>query len=237
MKGNIMIYAGFIYEWTNKKNGMKYLGSHKGNINDGYTGGGKNFRRAVKKYGMENFHREIIEYVINEESIFVREQFYLDDRNCAKSKKYYNISPVAGGGDTGNNQNNWKKLSDEWLVTLPNGDEITIKNMLDFCRQNKLNPSTMSAVSRGKRGHHHGYRCRKLTNNRDVHYEHKEYSYMTDEEKKKINSESVKKAKQLTAKPKIKYNGVIYNSLVEAKNATKLSRYLLVKNGELLRND
>lgn len=28
----------FIYLWTNKKNGKKYIGSHKGTPSDGYVG-------------------------------------------------------------------------------------------------------------------------------------------------------------------------------------------------------
>lgn len=229
--------AGFIYEWTNKKNGKKYLGSHRGTVDDGYTGGGKNFRRAVSKYGIENFERVIVEFVDKVENIFMREQHYLTERNCAESKEYYNISAVAGGGDTGNNQDTWKKVSDDWLIILPSGEEIVIKNMLEFCRKNKLNASAMSAVARGKRGKHKNYKCKKLSNNRNVEYENKEYKYLTAEEKKKVNSDSVKEAKKKNAKPKIRYNGVTYNSLVEAKEATGLSRYLLIKNGELLRND
>lgn len=232
-----MNYSGFIYEWTNKKNGMKYLGSHHGTTDDGYIGGGKNFKRAIKKYGIENFDRVIVEYVIERENIFVREQYYLDERECAKSKKYYNISSVAGGGDTGNNQDNWKKVSDDWLVVLPSGEEIVIKNMLEFCRQNSLNSSTMSAVARGKRSNYKGYKCRKLTNNRNVEYEYKEFVFMTKEEKSKINSKSVKKAKRQNSKPKICYDGVTYNSLVEGIESTKMSRYLLIKYGKLLRNN
>ena len=43
-------------------------------------------------------------------------------------------------------------------------------------------------VSKGKRNHYKGYKCRKLTNNRNVEYEYKEPPpYLTAEEKKKIN--------------------------------------------------
>jgi hypothetical protein len=258
-----MEYAGFIYEWTNKKNGMKYLGSHVGTIDDGYTGSGKRFLNAVNKYGIDIFDREIVEYVVEKPNIFVREQHYLDERNCAKSKKYYNISPSAHGGDTGAgdkisatkkkmyssgelvmynkgvpmSEEKKERLCDDWLVVLPTGEEIVIKNMLEFCRQNNLNPSTMSQVARGRRGHYKGYKCKKLSNNRDVEYEFKEYKYMTAEEKSKVNSESVKKAKQQKAKPKIRYDGVTYNSLVEATESTGISRHLLIKHGELLRNN
>lgn len=258
-----MKYTGFVYEWTNMKNGMKYLGSHVGTIDDGYTGSGKRFLNAVNKYGIENFERVIVEFVDKVEDIFMREQHYLDDRNCAKSEKYYNISPSAHGGNTGSgdkisaikkrmfssgelvaynkgvpmSEEQKERLCDDWLVILPSGEEIVIKNMLEFCRLNKLNASAMSQVARGKRGHYNGYKCKKLSNNRDVEYEYREYKYLTDEEKKKINSDSVKEAKKKNAKPKIRYNGVTYNSLVEAKVATGLSRHLLIKNGELLRND
>lgn len=256
-----MKYAGFIYEWTNMKTGTKYLGSHKGTVDDGYTGSGYSFIKAVRKHGIENFKREIIEFVQDEQDIFVREQHYLDERNCAKSRKYYNISPTACGGDTGAGKKISKtnkklfaegkrvaarkgipltdeqkeKLSDDWLVILPTGEEIVTKNMLEFCRKNNLNASAMSAVARGDRGHYKKYKCRKLSNNRDVVYEYKEYKYMTAEEKNKINSESVKKAKKQNAKPKIRCNDVTYNSLVDAQNATGLSVYLLKKRGEILR--
>jgi hypothetical protein len=60
---------------------------------------------------------------------------------------------------------------------------------------------------------------------------------MSDEEKRKLNSESVKKAKRNNSLPKITYNGVTYNTIIEATEYTGLSRYLLVKNGTLLRNN
>jgi len=257
------MYAGFIYEWTNKLNGMKYIGSHKGTIDDGYTGSGKRFENAKKKYGIENFERVILEYVEVPADILLKEQYYLDKFGCAKSKKYYNISPTAGGGDCGNGpkisatkkrrvasgdlitHNKGKamkdeqklKLADEWEVVTPANEVLLITNMLEFCRKHKLNSSAMSAVARGRRGHYKGYKCKKLSNNRNVKYEYREFTYMTDEEKSKINSEAVKKAKQNKATPKLIYNGVTYNSIVDAMNETHLSRFLLVKNGKLLRNN
>jgi hypothetical protein len=40
---------GFVYLWTNTENGMKYIGSHKGDVNDSYIGSGVYFRRAYNK--------------------------------------------------------------------------------------------------------------------------------------------------------------------------------------------
>lgn len=258
------MYTGFIYEWTNKLDGMKYIGSHKGTIDDGYTGSGKRFENARKKYGIENFERTILEYVEFSTDILLTEQYYLDKFSCATSNRYYNISPTAGGGDCGNGpkisatkkrrfasgelvtHNKGKKMKDEqklkiaddWEVTTPANEVLLINNMLEFCRHYKLNPSSMSAVARGDRRHYKGYKCKKLTNNKNVVYEYKEpLPYLTAEEKKKINSEAVKKSKQQKATPKIIYNGVTYNSLVEAMDDTQLSRFLLVKNGKLLRKN
>lgn len=253
-----MNYTGFIYEWTNKLDGMKYLGSHKGTIDDGYTGSGRRFENAKNKYGIENFERTIVEYIEKEEDILVREQYYLDERNCAKSPLYYNISPTAGGGDCGNGpkisatkkkkfasgdlviNNKGKamkdeqklKIADEWEVITPANEVLTITNMLEFCRQHKLNASAMSAVARGRKSMYKGYKCKKLTNKRDVEYEHKEYVFMTKEERSKQLKELAVKGGNHHEAVKIEYDGIVYGSIAEAKEATGKSYYLITKYGK-----
>ena len=94
----VMDYSGFIYLWTNEIDGKKYLGSHLGTLDDGYIGSGERFLRAVNKYGIENFSREIIEYVKDEKNIRKREQYYLDFYKVALDENFYNISQSACGG-------------------------------------------------------------------------------------------------------------------------------------------
>ena len=215
-----MDYAGFIYEWTNIVNGKKYIGSHKGRIDDGYMGSGRLFRAAVKKHGSENFVRKILEFVADKGMVFDREQYYLDMFSCASDPNYYNILPKARGGFADPTAH-----SDEWLVHTPSGEEIIIINMLDYCRHHGLNPSTMSAVARGRRRHHKGYRCAKLTNNRDVEYTYKEW---------------VSKGHAAKGRPggmngyskKIMVDNVIYTSMKEASVATGNSLYILRKIGK-----
>lgn len=80
---------------------MKYLGSHKGHINDGYVGSGLRFQSAVSKYGIENFDRIIVDFCYSEAEIKQKEQFYLNLYECAKSGDFYNISYSSTGGNLG----------------------------------------------------------------------------------------------------------------------------------------
>jgi group I intron endonuclease len=98
-----MLKFGFIYIWTNNINGMKYIGKCWGDPNSSYIGSGKYFRHAVKKFGIKNFEREILEYCYTKSHLKEREQYWLDYYNAALDKNFYNISPHAGGGHHGAN--------------------------------------------------------------------------------------------------------------------------------------
>jgi group I intron endonuclease len=96
------MYYGFIYEWTNILNGKKYIGSHAGTTDDGYIGSGKIFQRAVKKHGIENFTRTILEYIVVSDRLYLleREKHYLDNANAYYSDDYYNVAKDVIGGNT-----------------------------------------------------------------------------------------------------------------------------------------
>jgi hypothetical protein len=212
-----------------------------------YKGSGTVWMRHLKIHGHDvttiwcqlfTNKKEIENYAIK----FSIENDIVGARDQNGNKIWANLiieNGLDGGGNAGIRMSSRQKekICDIWSIITPTGEEIVISNMLEFCRNNKLNASAMSAVARGNRGHYKGYKCKKITNNRDVIYEPKDYVYKTKEEKSKITSDAVKIARRKIAKPKIKYNGTVYNSLREAIAATGMSRYLLVKNGKLLRNN
>ena len=87
----------YIYRITNKINGKTYIGQHKyKKLNDSYMGSGKLIRRAQKKYGMENFEKEILYSCIQyKETADDMERFAIA-KERALGKAEYNI---AGGGE------------------------------------------------------------------------------------------------------------------------------------------
>lgn len=85
------MYSGFVYEWTNLINGKKYIGAHRGTIDDGYKGSGKIFKNALRKHGIQNFSREILFYVFDADKIKEIESHYLETLNCASDERYYNL--------------------------------------------------------------------------------------------------------------------------------------------------
>lgn len=54
-----------------------------------------------------------------------------------------------------------KSKSKNWIIIYPDGNEIQISNLLNFCKNNNLSCGHMSNVSSGKRIQHKGYRCRR----------------------------------------------------------------------------
>ena len=50
-----------------------------------------------------------------------------------------------------------------WEITFPDGTKKVLKNLSAFCREYNLSKGSLCSVSRGRRPHHKGYKCRKLT--------------------------------------------------------------------------
>lgn len=87
-----------IYETTNKINNKKYRGAHvTENLNDGYLGSGRLLKRALAKYGFENFERKILCECDSVESMFAQEAI-LVNADWVKDPSTYNLKIGGEGG-------------------------------------------------------------------------------------------------------------------------------------------
>jgi group I intron endonuclease len=90
-----MTDLGIVYKWTNLINGKIYIGSHKGSQDDEYTASGIAIKNAFKKYGFENFKRDILYYGKDFREL---EEFILEEVDAINNPLYYNMKNGAIGG-------------------------------------------------------------------------------------------------------------------------------------------
>jgi hypothetical protein len=87
-----------VYKTTNKVNEKYYIGVHKtSNPYDNYLGSGKYLKRAIKKYGIENFEKEILAIFETSEEAYELESV-LVTFDLIESKDSYNIREGGKGG-------------------------------------------------------------------------------------------------------------------------------------------
>ena len=102
-----------IYITTNKINGKVYVGQHKVKslfARDNYLGsGGRRYQNAIKKYGKENFSKEIITIAMTQSEADVLEKYYIKKYDSTNPEKGYNT--LVGGQGSGrlNNPIPWNK--------------------------------------------------------------------------------------------------------------------------------
>lgn len=96
-----------IYMITNLVNGKIYIGQDK-NDNPKYFGSGDLIKKAIIKYGITSFRKDILKQCSNQKELDEFERFYIMEYNSTNKKIGYNI---AVGGRNGTTLN--RKMSPE----------------------------------------------------------------------------------------------------------------------------
>lgn len=87
-----------IYETTNLVDGKKYIGKHATNkIDDDYLGSGIYLKRAIRKYGKDNFSKKILFECNSEEEMNQKEIQIIND-GIVNDSMYYNLAYGGQGG-------------------------------------------------------------------------------------------------------------------------------------------
>lgn len=89
----------FIYLTTNLITNEKYIGKHYGELDDNYLGSGTILKRAIEKYGKENFKREILYISKNYQENCQKEKEFIKLYNAVEDRTFYNINEGGDGGD------------------------------------------------------------------------------------------------------------------------------------------
>ena len=121
-----------IYKTTNLIDGKFYIGKDEKNKKS-YYGSGTYFKNALKKYGKENFRKDILEFCTDREHLCEREKFWIA---LTKAKELgYNIAN-GGEGTSG------RKLSDE-----------TKRKISESLKGHKVSDETKRKIRESNTGH------------------------------------------------------------------------------------
>jgi hypothetical protein len=130
-----------IYKIINLINGKIYIGRHHGTIEDNYSGSGMLLFRAYKKYGKENFKKELIEINKSLKENKEREKFWINELNSFQPNGY-NINE---GGDGGDN-----------ITHHPKYNEIRNKISIGVRKRNAEHPEIMQTIHENNKGSGNG---------------------------------------------------------------------------------
>lgn len=95
----------YLYQIRNIINNKIYVGVHKTpNLQDGYMGSGKVIRRAIKKYGIENFEKTYLFFFDSYEDALEKEKEVVTEEFLARPDVYNLRRGGSGGFDFINKQ-------------------------------------------------------------------------------------------------------------------------------------
>lgn len=164
---------GYIYLTTNQVTNKMYIGQHKSEIFDhSYLGSGKLLRKAIAKYGRENFTCILLKECFSKAELNQSEIEYISKYKADTSDSYYNI---AKGGD-GHTCKPWNKglrglkVSENRLKALDYGRHLpsSEKHKKQLSERRKsciVSEDTRKLLSQNAKGRvavNNGTQCKKI---------------------------------------------------------------------------
>ena len=90
----------YLYEVKHTQSGKIYVGVHKSeSLDDGYMGSGTVIKHAIKKHGLENFTKRVIEEFSSSKEMYEREKEIVTDEFLARVDVYNLRRGGLGGFD------------------------------------------------------------------------------------------------------------------------------------------
>lgn len=121
---------GYIYETTCIPTGKKYIGMHKcttDTIDSSYIGSGIVLRKAINKYGRNNFTCRILEWCETRDELSEKEREYISKTKAPISNEYYNVND---GGFGGHSEFYKQPMTDSQLNALEFGRHLPASDLL-----------------------------------------------------------------------------------------------------------
>jgi len=94
-----------VYITRNLINNKCYIGRDLYN-NPNYLGSGKLLKKAIQKYGRDNFRKDVLQYCNSLDELYKAEEYWIRYYNAACDDNFYNILDGSTGGDTLSNHPN-----------------------------------------------------------------------------------------------------------------------------------
>ena len=86
-------YYGYIYKITNNINNKIYIGQKKSDVVlENYWGSGTLIKKAISKYGVGAFTRDILEWCDDAETLNSRENYWIEYYDARHIDKGYNLA-------------------------------------------------------------------------------------------------------------------------------------------------
>lgn len=163
-----MMIVHYVYKITNLINGNYYIGKHSADkIDDGYLGSGTLLMRAIKRYGVANFKKEIIQFCDTSKDAYDIESklvtmAQVNDRAC------YNLVVGGNGAGSGEGNLNYGRTGDNHPLYKKTPSDETKRRLSDAHKGRHTGPDNCMFGRRDSEVHNARTVCKIDVNTGDV---------------------------------------------------------------------